>query len=113
MVSDLIASLDPHSVLLAVGPLQKGFIGSLIIGFIVGLVAKLIVGGKEPAGCIITILIGIVGSFVALEVGKFIGHYQEGDAPGFIASTVGAIVLLVIYHLIIGRGGNSGSGPTV
>ena len=113
MVSDLIASLDPHSVLLAVGPLQRGLIGSLVIGFIVGVVAKLIVGGKEPAGCFVTIIIGIVGSFIALYVGKFVGHYQEGDAPGFIASTVGAIILLVIYHLIVGRGGSSGTGPTV
>ncbi|MBE7212055.1 MAG: GlsB/YeaQ/YmgE family stress response membrane protein [Gluconacetobacter diazotrophicus] len=104
---DALAALSP---VLAIGPLATGWIGTIVIGFLVGLVSKLIVGGREPAGCLITIIIGIVGSVVALLIGRALGWYAEGQAPGFIASVVGAIILLAIYHAITRR---SGGGPTV
>lgn len=83
-------------------------IGALIIGLIVGALAKLIVPGREPGGCLITALIGIAGSFVAYFIGRALGWYAEGphstfQPAGFIASLIGAIILLVIYHAIRGR----------
>ena len=86
------------------GPVGAGLICTVLIGIVIGALAKLIVGGREPAGCIITMLIGIAGSIIALYVGRAIGHYQVGETPGFIASLIGAIVLLLVYHLIVGRG---------
>ena len=70
-----------------------------IIGLIVGALAKLIMPGKEPGGIIITMLLGIAGSFVATFIGRAMGLYQEGQAAGFIMSLIGAIVLLAIYRL--------------
>jgi uncharacterized membrane protein YeaQ/YmgE (transglycosylase-associated protein family) len=72
-----------------------------VIGLIVGLVAKLLMPGKDPGGFIITAIIGIAGSFLATWVGQnVLGWYQEGQSAGFIASVIGAIVLLLIYHLL-------------
>jgi uncharacterized membrane protein YeaQ/YmgE (transglycosylase-associated protein family) len=71
-----------------------------VIGLIVGLVAKLLTPGKDPGGFIITAIIGIAGSVLATWVGQNVFHmYQEGQSAGFIASVVGAIVLLLVYHL--------------
>jgi uncharacterized membrane protein YeaQ/YmgE (transglycosylase-associated protein family) len=80
-------------------------IGTLIIGLIVGAIAKLIVRGDEPAGCLITIAIGVAGSFLAFYIGKLLGWYP-GRHPdsllpvGFIQSIIGAVILLLIYHAI-------------
>jgi uncharacterized membrane protein YeaQ/YmgE (transglycosylase-associated protein family) len=73
----------------------------LVIGLVVGAVAKLIMPGKDPGGVIVTMLLGVAGSFVAGYFGRMIGHYQEGARPGFIASTLGAIALLAIYRLFV------------
>ena len=75
-------------------------IWTLLIGLIIGAVAKFIMPGKDPGGIIITILIGIAGSFIATYAGRALGWYQEGQSAGFIMSVVGAIVLLGAYHLI-------------
>ena len=71
-----------------------------IIGLVVGALAKLIMPGKEPGGIFITMLIGIVGSFLGTFVGRAVGHYQQDQSAGFLMSLVGALVLLGIYHLI-------------
>ncbi len=72
-----------------------------VIGLIVGLVAKLLMPGKDPGGFIITAIIGILGSLLATWAGQNVFHwYQEGQQAGFIASVIGAIVLLLIYHLL-------------
>jgi uncharacterized membrane protein YeaQ/YmgE (transglycosylase-associated protein family) len=71
---------------------------TLIIGLIVGALAKLIIGGKEPGGIWITMLIGIVGSFIGTWLGRLVGHYQPGESAGFIMSLIGALILLGIYH---------------
>jgi uncharacterized membrane protein YeaQ/YmgE (transglycosylase-associated protein family) len=78
-----------------------GLIASLFIGLIVGAVAKLLMPGKDPGGWIITILLGLAGSFVAHFIGRGLGWYGENDPAGFIASVVGAIILLVIYRLVV------------
>ena len=75
-------------------------IWTLLIGLVIGAVAKFLMPGKDPGGIIITILIGIAGSFVATYAGRALGWYQEGQAAGFIMSVLGAIVLLALYHMI-------------
>lgn len=81
-----------------------GLLYVLIIGLIVGAIAKLIVPGKEPGGCLVTILIGVAGSFVAFYLGTLLG-WTSGNPDslrpvGFIPSLIGAVILLLIYHLI-------------
>jgi uncharacterized membrane protein YeaQ/YmgE (transglycosylase-associated protein family) len=72
----------------------------LIIGLIVGALAKLIMPGKDPGGVIVTMLLGVAGSIVAGVVGRAIGHYQAGDKPGIITSILGAIAILGVYRFI-------------
>lgn len=72
----------------------------ILIGLIVGALAKLIMPGKDPAGFIITILIGIGGSVIGTWVGRAFGWYQEGQSAGFLMSLIGAIILLGIYHML-------------
>ena len=79
------------------------FLWMLIIGLIVGALAKFIMPGKDPGGIIVTILIGIAGALLAGFLGRVLGWYSEGDAAGFIASVIGAILLLLIYRLLTGN----------
>jgi uncharacterized membrane protein YeaQ/YmgE (transglycosylase-associated protein family) len=72
----------------------------VLIGLIVGALAKFIMPGKDPGGFIVTILIGIAGSVVATWLGRAIGWGGEGQSAGFIMSLLGAILLLGIYHLV-------------
>jgi uncharacterized membrane protein YeaQ/YmgE (transglycosylase-associated protein family) len=69
-----------------------------IIGLIVGALAKLVMPGKDPGGILVTMIIGIAGSFLGTFLGRMIGHYQEGQSAGFIMSFIGAVILLAIYH---------------
>ncbi len=69
-----------------------------MIGLVVGALAKLIMPGRDPGGFIVTMLLGIAGSFLGTFLGRAIGLYQEGQAAGFIMSLVGALLLLAIYH---------------
>jgi uncharacterized membrane protein YeaQ/YmgE (transglycosylase-associated protein family) len=71
---------------------------TIIIGFLAGLVAKLITPGRDPGGFIITTLLGIAGAFIATYLGQAIGWYQAGQGAGFIGAVVGAVIILVIYH---------------
>lgn len=75
----------------------------LVIGLLVGIVAKFLMPGKDPGGFIVTILLGIAGSFLAHYLGSAAGWYSEGDPVGFIAAVVGAIVLLLLYRLLFRR----------
>jgi uncharacterized membrane protein YeaQ/YmgE (transglycosylase-associated protein family) len=74
-------------------------------GFIVGIVAKFLMPGRDPAGFIITVIIGIVGSVIATYLGRFLGFYQVGESAGFIAAVLGSIILLVIYRAVTGKRG--------
>jgi uncharacterized membrane protein YeaQ/YmgE (transglycosylase-associated protein family) len=76
-----------------------GFLWILIIGLIVGAIAKFVMPGRDPGGFIVTILIGIVGALVAGFLGRALGWYAEGEPAGFLASVIGAILLLVLYRL--------------
>ena len=76
---------------------------TILIGFIIGLVAKFLMPGRDPGGFIITILLGIAGSFLAGFLGRAMGWYHEGEPAGFIFSVVGAIVLLILYRLLFNK----------
>jgi uncharacterized membrane protein YeaQ/YmgE (transglycosylase-associated protein family) len=78
-------------------------IGTIIIGLIVGIVAKLLMPGRDPGGFIITILLGIAGAFVGTFVGRALGFYAPGEAAGFLMSLLGAVLLLLIYRMIVKR----------
>jgi uncharacterized membrane protein YeaQ/YmgE (transglycosylase-associated protein family) len=85
----------------------------LIIGLVAGALAKLIMPGKDPGGVIVTMLIGVAGSLIAGFLGRAAGWYQEGQGAGFIASVVGALLLLGIYRLFVHRRiGSTRGGPT-
>lgn len=78
-------------------------IWAIIIGFIVGLIAKFLMPGRDPGGFIVTAILGIVGALVATFLGQAMGFYGPGENAGFIASVIGAIVVLFVYHLVTGR----------
>jgi uncharacterized membrane protein YeaQ/YmgE (transglycosylase-associated protein family) len=80
-----------------------GILGWIIFGLIVGALAKLVMPGRDPGGIIITMLIGIVGSLLGGFVGQALGLYGPNDAAGFFMSLLGAILLLAIYRMAIGR----------
>jgi len=80
-----------------------GIISMILVGLIVGAIAKLLMPGDDPGGIIVTILLGIAGSVVAGFIGRAAGWYAPGEPVGFIASIVGAIIILAVYRLIIGR----------
>jgi len=76
---------------------------TIIIGLIVGALAKFVMPGKDPGGIIITILLGIVGAFVGTFIGRALGLYSQGQAAGWIMSVIGAIIVLAIYRAVAGR----------
>lgn len=78
-------------------------IWTLIVGLIVGAIAKLLMPGKDPGGFIITMLLGVAGAFLASFVGQTMGLYGEGEPAGFIAAVVGSVVLLAIYRAVVGN----------
>ena len=75
-------------------------LGTIVIGFVIGLLARAIKPGDDKLGWIMTTLLGIAGSFIATYVGVAMHWYQQGETAGWIASVVGAIVLLVLYDLL-------------
>jgi uncharacterized membrane protein YeaQ/YmgE (transglycosylase-associated protein family) len=76
---------------------------TILIGFVIGLVAKFLTPGRDPGGFIITVLIGIAGSFIATYVGAAMGWYRNGEPAGFIAAVLGSIVLLLVYRMLTGK----------
>jgi len=82
---------------------MSDLIGTLVIGLIIGAVAKLLMPGRDPGGCLITILLGIAGAFIAGYLGRAIGWYEPGEPAGFIASVIGAMLILLLYRLFLRR----------
>jgi uncharacterized membrane protein YeaQ/YmgE (transglycosylase-associated protein family) len=77
-------------------------IWAIIIGFVVGIIAKFLVHGREePQGFIWTVILGIAGSFIATWIGQAVGWYQEGQSAGWIASIIGAVILIFIYGAVV------------
>ena len=82
---------------------MMSILGTLFIGLIVGFIARAIKPGDDKLGWIMTAIVGVAGSFLAGYAGKAFGFYQQGQVAGFVASVVGAIVLLIVYALVKGR----------
>lgn len=80
-----------------------GIIGWIIFGLIVGVVAKVLMPGRDPGGWIVTILLGIAGALVGGFLGRALGWYGPGHAAGFLMSLVGALILLGLYRLFASR----------
>ena len=80
-----------------------GILGWIVIGGIAGAIAKLLMPGRDPGGCIITILHGIAGALLAGFLGRAIGWYEPNEGAGFVAAIVGAFVILLIYRLVLAR----------
>ena len=80
-----------------------GIIGWIVFGLIVGAVAKLLMPGRDPGGIIVTMLLGIAGALVGGFLGRAAGWYGPNDPAGFLMSLVGAVILLALYRMAIGR----------
>jgi uncharacterized membrane protein YeaQ/YmgE (transglycosylase-associated protein family) len=76
---------------------------TLIIGLIVGALAKFVMPGRDPGGILITMLLGIAGAFVGTMLGRSMGFYGEGQGAGILMSIVGAVLLLLLYRMFTGR----------
>lgn len=83
-----------------------GILWTILIGFVAGVLAKLITpGDNEPSGFILTTILGIVGAFVATYLGQALGWYEAGQGAGLVGATLGAIIVLLIWGAIAGRQG--------
>jgi len=82
---------------------DHGWIAWILIGAIAGVIAKAIMPGRDPGGCIVTILLGIGGALLAGWLGNMLGWYKQGQGAGFIAAIIGAIIILFIWRLIARR----------
>ena len=85
-----------------------GILWTLIIGLVVGAIAKLLMPGRDPGGFFLTMLLGVAGALLAGFIGRALGWYSNpGEGPGIIASIIGAMLLLLIYRLFVGRRGRT------
>ena len=82
---------------------DHGWIAWIIIGLIAGAIAKAITPGRDPGGCLITIVLGIGGSVLAGFLGQQLGWYRPGEGAGFLAAIVGAVARLLVWRMIAGR----------
>ena len=80
-----------------------GILGWILFGLVAGVIAKLLMPGRDPGGFIVTILLGIAGAFLGGFLGQAMGLYSEGEPAGLIMSIVGAVVLLGLYRAFAGR----------
>lgn len=86
------------------------YIWMVVVGLIVGAIAKMLMPGRDPGGVTVTMLLGIAGSVIAGVMGRSVGWYAEGQSAGFIASIIGAILILALYRIVARTGGGTGSG---
>jgi uncharacterized membrane protein YeaQ/YmgE (transglycosylase-associated protein family) len=82
---------------------DHGWLWWIVIGAVAGAIAKMIMPGRDPSGCIVTIILGIAGAVLAGFLGQKLNIYQQGQGAGFIAAIVGAVILLAIYRMFAGR----------
>jgi uncharacterized membrane protein YeaQ/YmgE (transglycosylase-associated protein family) len=80
-----------------------GILSWILFGLVAGVIAKLIMPGRDPGGFIVTILLGIAGALLGGFIGRALGFYGEGEAAGWLMSILGAIILLAIYRMVVGR----------
>lgn len=86
------------------------FLWMVLVGLVVGVIAKMLMPGRDPGGALVTILLGIAGSVIAGVLGRSVGWYTEGQPAGFVASVIGAILILFVYRSITRTGSGSGTG---
>jgi uncharacterized membrane protein YeaQ/YmgE (transglycosylase-associated protein family) len=91
---------------------MMSIIWTIVIGFIVGLIARALKPGDDKLGLIMTSVLGIAGSFLASFLGQALGLYKQGQAASFIASVVGAIILLLIYGFVTKKSGGGDGGSS-
>lgn len=82
---------------------MMSILGTIVLGFVVGLIARALKPGDDKLGLIMTTVLGVAGSLLARYAGMALGLYKEGEAAGWIASVVGAIILLFVYSLVRSR----------
>jgi len=81
-----------------------GILWTIVIGFVAGVIAKFLMpGDNEPSGFILTTILGIIGAFVATFLGQALGWYRPGEGAGLIGAVVGAIIVLLVYGMVVGR----------
>lgn len=80
-----------------------GIIGWIVFGLVVGAIAKLVMPGRDPGGFIVTILLGIVGAVLGGWIGRTMGMYGPNEPAGFVMALIGAVVVLAIYRMAVGR----------
>lgn len=80
-----------------------GILGWILFGLVVGAVAKVVMPGRDPGGIIVTMLLGIAGAVLGGFAGRALGFYGEGEAAGFLMATLGAVILLALYRMLIRR----------
>ena len=78
-------------------------LGWILFGLVVGVLAKLVMPGRDPGGIIVTILLGIAGAVLGGFVGRALGFYSEGEPAGWVMAFIGSVVLLFLYRLMVGR----------
>jgi uncharacterized membrane protein YeaQ/YmgE (transglycosylase-associated protein family) len=83
-------------------------LGWILFGFVVGLIARVVMPGRDPLGLIGTTVLGIIGALLAGWLGSAVGWYRADEGAGFIAATIGAVVVLAIYHMVVGRSHRGG-----
>lgn len=79
------------------------FLGWIFVGLIAGAIARLVMPGRDPGGCVVTILLGIAGALLAAYVGRLLGIYAPDEGASFVAAVLGAIAILAIYRLFVRR----------
>jgi len=84
---------------------DHGWLAWILIGLVAGVIAKMITPGRDPSGCIVTIVIGIAGAVLAGFLGQKLGWYRPGEGAGFLAAIVGAVLILLVYRMVAGRRG--------
>jgi uncharacterized membrane protein YeaQ/YmgE (transglycosylase-associated protein family) len=80
-----------------------GILGWILFGLVAGIIAKLVMPGRDPGGFVVTILLGVAGAFLGGFLGRALGFYGEGEGAGMLMSILGAVLLLAIYRMVVGR----------
>jgi uncharacterized membrane protein YeaQ/YmgE (transglycosylase-associated protein family) len=80
-----------------------GIIATIVIGLVVGLIARFLMPGRDPMGFVLTALLGIIGAWLGSWAGTAFGWYQQGEPAGFLMSVIGAMLVLFIYRMIVGN----------
>lgn len=86
---------------------DHGWLWWIVIGLVAGAIAKAVMPGRDPGGCLLTILLGIGGAVLAGFLGQQLGWYRQGEGAGFLAAIVGAVLILFIYRLVAGMSNRS------